>query len=98
VLERARGSRYASYMEFTGENWRQGAECAEPGVDKEQFFSRDRQVAEMAKKVCQSCLVTEHCLKYAIDHNETSGVWGGTSETERRALRRQVQYRALRRS
>ena len=77
-------------MEPRKEDWRQDAECAKPDVDTEQFFSNDRRVVAMAKKVCRECLVTEHCLQYAIEHGEASGVWGGTSENERRALRRRI--------
>ena len=28
------------------------------------------------------------CLAWALDHNVTDGVWGGTTADERRAIRR----------
>jgi WhiB family redox-sensing transcriptional regulator len=37
--------------------------------------------------VCAGCPVRERCLDYAIEHVEI-GVWGGTSERERRGMRR----------
>lgn len=38
--------------------------------------------------ICDDCPVQRDCLEYAIDHEE-HGVWGGTSERERRRIRRQ---------
>jgi len=39
--------------------------------------------------VCKGCEVQKACLDFAIQTNQESGVWGGTSEEERRKLRRQ---------
>lgn len=33
------------------------------------------------------CKVRPQCLLYALDHNETFGIWGGTSDVERRRLK-----------
>ncbi len=41
-----------------------------------------------AKAVCEQCPVKEPCLRFAIETNQDNGVWGGTSEEERRVLRR----------
>ena len=43
---------------------------------------------EKAKAVCARCTVTEICLQYALESGQDSGVWGGLSEDERRALKR----------
>lgn len=43
--------------------------------------------AEMAKQVCARCPVSRECLEYAIV-NEVFGVWGGTTERERRRIRK----------
>ena len=45
---------------------------------------------EKAKSVCARCTVTEMCLQYALENNQDSGVWGGLSEDERRALKRRA--------
>lgn len=45
-------------------------------------------IVEAAKAVCESCPVREACLRYALETNQEAGVWGGTSEEERRKLRR----------
>jgi WhiB family redox-sensing transcriptional regulator len=43
---------------------------------------------ESAKAVCRQCPVQTECLEYALSTNQDSGIWGGTSEEERRKLRR----------
>lgn len=43
-----------------------------------------------AKAVCARCQVRAECLQYALDSGQEGGVWGGTSEEERRALRSRV--------
>jgi len=39
-----------------------------------------------AKDVCSRCPVVDDCLEYAVGIRETHGIWGGTSEVERRVL------------
>jgi WhiB family transcriptional regulator, redox-sensing transcriptional regulator len=41
-----------------------------------------------AKSVCGECTVRAACLEFALTTNQDSGIWGGTSEEERRKLRR----------
>ncbi len=43
---------------------------------------------EAAKAVCMQCEAQPECLEFALATNQESGVWGGTSEDERRKLRR----------
>lgn len=40
-----------------------------------------------AKAVCARCEVRGECLRYALETGQSSGVWGGTTEMERRAFR-----------
>lgn len=40
-----------------------------------------------AQRVCAVCPVSAACLAYALDMGESLGVWGGTSEEERRTLK-----------
>lgn len=49
---------------------------------------------EEAKAVCRRCSVTESCLQWAIESGTDSGVWGGMSEDERRALKRRNRQQA----
>lgn len=44
-----------------------------------------------AKAVCGGCEVRDACLQFALETNQESGIWGGTSEEERRRFRRSWQ-------
>jgi len=44
-----------------------------------------RQVDE-ANRICQTCPVRTLCLTWALDQGNSSGIWGGTTEDERRAI------------
>ena len=72
-------------------NWRNHAACLEE--DPDLFFPIGStgpallQIEE-AKTVCRHCQVSEPCRKWAIDQGQDSGVWGGLSDDERRALKR----------
>lgn len=67
-------------------DWFTRAACI--GVDPDLFFpDRGGPVAE-AKAVCRSCPVCRDCLEFALaEPAERFGVWGGTSERERRRVR-----------
>ena len=72
-------------------NWRERAACRHE--DPDLFFPIGTTgpalvQTEQAKAVCRHCPVTERCLEWALDTGQSIGVWGGTSETERRALAR----------
>ena len=73
------------------DEWRAQAACS--SVDPDLFFPVGvtgpavDQIAA-AKAVCETCRVQKFCLDFAITTNQEYGVWGGTSEEERRVLRR----------
>ena len=72
-------------------SWRDHAACSK--VDPDLFFPVTTSGAsltdiEAAKRVCQRCPVMTSCLRWALDLGHVSGIWGGTTEEERRALRR----------
>lgn len=74
-----------------GSTWRGQARCL--GSDPALFFpmgtTGDPLVqAEAAKHVCESCEVRPRCLQFALETNQDTGVWGGTTEDERKAVRR----------
>ncbi len=48
----------------------------------------DTTLYEKQKAVCAGCPVREACLAYALANKSLKGCWGGTSEAERRELRR----------
>ena len=74
-------------------DWRHHAACRD--VDPELFFPIGNtgpallQIDE-AKQVCHRCPVQESCLQWALESGQDSGVWGGLSEDERRALKRRA--------
>ena len=74
------------------DDWRDNSACRD--TDPDLFFPVGTtgpaiEQIETAKAVCRSCDVRLACLEYALVTNQDSGIWGGTSEEERRALRRQ---------
>ena len=72
------------------EDWRVDAACRD--TDPDLFFPVGttgpaiEQIAS-AKAVCGECDAQAECLEFALATNQDSGVWGGTSEEERRKLR-----------
>lgn len=73
------------------EDWRADAACRD--TDPDLFFPVGttgpaiEQIAS-AKAVCGECDAQAECLEFALATNQDSGVWGGTSEEERRKLRK----------
>jgi WhiB family redox-sensing transcriptional regulator len=67
--------------------WLTAAACR--GMDPELFFPDRGEPTEPAKAVCAGCRVRGECLDYALANVERFGVWGGTSERERRTIRTQ---------
>lgn len=77
-------------------SWRALAACATSDVD---FYPERYAHAGLghrsaltpdvlrAKAVCATCPVQPECLAYALDADEPSGIWGGLTPDERRALR-----------
>jgi len=66
--------------------WMADGLCAQ--VDPELFYPETGEPNRHAKRVCAGCEVRAECLAYALAHRERFGVWGGTSERERRRMRR----------
>jgi WhiB family redox-sensing transcriptional regulator len=50
-----------------------------------------------AKAVCRRCPVKARCLDWGLRSGHEAGVWGGTSEEERRAMRGTAPWLAVRR-
>ena len=71
--------------------WLERAACA--GLDPGVFFPGRGESTEPAKQVCAGCPVRGECLEHALAKGERFGVWGGLSERERRAIRRQRRAR-----
>lgn len=78
-------------IEWDIDDWREQASCRD--TDPDLFFPVGttgpavEQIAA-AKAVCQDCDARPACLEFALETNQESGIWGGTSEEERRKLRK----------
>lgn len=57
------------------------------------FFPSDGVGVEHAKQVCAACPVQRRCLEYALTNRIDHGVWGGTSERQRRRILKQRRTR-----
>jgi WhiB family redox-sensing transcriptional regulator len=80
-------------------DWRDYAACR--NVDPDLFFPLGTSGASLpqideAKQICRTCPVCGPCLRWALESGD-AGVWGGTTEDERRKHRQRAQ-RVRRRS
>lgn len=85
----ARGSHFGSSVDRDGDGplaWQGDALCAQ--TDIEAFFPEHGSSVRAAKKICAMCEVKGQCLRYALENDEKSGVWGGLDSRERKALKK----------
>lgn len=85
------GLGWEGLVHWNEEGWRERAACRHGGRDL--FFpvgnpgpSLDDAIA--AKTVCRRCEARVPCLEFALASSQEAGGWGGTSEDERRHLRK----------
>ena len=71
-------------------NWANRAICRY--LDTNDFFPGRGESVNIIKVVCKACPVVKPCLEYAMRNSERFGVWGGTSERERRKMRASKAY------
>lgn len=83
-----RSTAYLATKLHPWEPWMDEALCK--GVDPDVFFpvsaKDEADEARHAKSICAQCPVREACLDYAITYDER-GIWGGTTEGQRRRIR-----------
>ena len=65
-------------------NWRNNALCAQ--VDTDLFYPEKGGSTSPAMKVCARCDVKKECLLFALETKEKHGIWGGTTERQRRRM------------
>ena len=68
--------------------WMEDGLCAQ--VNPELFFPEAGGSNREAKAICTTCPVLTQCRDYALADPTLLGVWGGTSERERRTWRRRT--------
>lgn len=76
---------------MSGWDWRARGACRD--MAPEIFFpdARDKKANEFAQRVCSRCPVIRECLEEAFRWDralETTGVWGGATEMQRRRMRK----------
>jgi WhiB family redox-sensing transcriptional regulator len=77
--------------DWDADEWRDRAACRD--TNPELFFPIGTtglaiDQIDAAKAVCEQCPVQRECLEFALATNQEAGVWGGTTEDERRKLRK----------
>lgn len=69
-------------------SWRRQAACwGCPDL----MFPSDAAGVTLAQQICDTCPVIDACRTYALHFHEEHGVWGGTSERERKKIWRRWQ-------
>jgi len=61
-----------------------GAECY--GANQDLFFPTGAGASE-ARAMCDACPAEDQCKDYAVETNQLSGIWGNTTQKQRRKLR-----------
>lgn len=71
-------------MTHTTITWAAEAAC----IGKTEMFFQDtmKTIVDKAKRICNTCGAKDQCLEYAVENFE-HGVWGATTDRERRAIR-----------
>jgi len=72
------------YVENLTSQWMSKGICNDD--NRSLFYSLYISDQRAAVKICQECPIINECLEYAIKNNEI-GVWGGTTEKQRKRLR-----------
>ena len=86
-------------LAWQGRNWRAHSACL--SADSDLFFPISATAASApqtarAKAICAGCTVRSACLDYAMADRNLQGIWGGTTDDERRKARRSTARRAAR--
>lgn len=76
-------------------DWLARARCRD--TDPAIFFPGDGIGVQAAQRICAQCPVKISCLEYALADRIDHGVWGGTSERERRRILRHRRSSAAKR-
>ena len=78
-------------LRFIRPAWMSQGRCAE--IDPNLFFAEYKgdKHGYLAKRICETCEVKDVCLEYAMNvlPVDDFGIWGGTSEVDRKVIRAQ---------
>jgi WhiB family redox-sensing transcriptional regulator len=96
LFNRTPGRRGISIRKLPADSWKREAACKDV-KDTSIFFPvgiTDEHTPE-ALAICRACPVRVECLNYALAIITTEGIWGGTNQRQREAIRRR-RYRMSR--
>lgn len=68
--------------------WAVFAACRD--ADSDLFFPMTKDQETQAVTICNTCPVLDDCLDHALEARERFGVWGGTTEKQRKRLLREL--------
>ncbi|MFC5384281.1 WhiB family transcriptional regulator [Arcanobacterium hippocoleae] len=68
-------------------SWMEDALCAQ--TDPDIFYPEKGGSTAPATSICQGCAVRAQCLEYAITNDIRHGIWGGTSDNDRKRIARE---------
>jgi len=72
--------------------WYSDAACntvVHPELNADEWFPERGSSTKKAKEICYSCPVKERFFVQSFERGKRFGVWGGKSERERRAIRKE---------
>ena len=76
-------------------DWMENGACTE--IWPELFFPvspKEHDQIELAKQVCQSCIVLNDCYVYAMNVN-VDGIWAGTTALQRTLARKKLKMKPI---
>lgn len=68
--------------------WAVFAACRD--MDPDVFFPANSDEAAEAQRVCFGCAVRYDCLEFALETRVRFGIWGGTTDKQRRSMLRRT--------
>ncbi len=79
-----------AYIDRSGlpNDWAKEANCK--GLDPNMFHAARGESTREAMAVCAGCIVVKECLHYALSNSIKVGIYGNTTERQRRKLRREM--------
>ncbi|MDP9801346.1 WhiB family redox-sensing transcriptional regulator [Arcanobacterium wilhelmae] len=73
-------------------SWMEDALCAQ--TDPDIFYPEKGGSTAPATSICRNCPVRAECLDYAVTNDIRHGIWGGTSDNDRKRMSRERKARA----
>ena len=78
---------YGTASSLSDRAWMEDALCAQ--TDPDIFYPEKGGSTAPATSVCNNCAVRAECLEYAVSNDIRHGIWGGTSDNDRKRMARE---------